>query len=208
MRSTALAELDWVRITTEYTPPRTDGHTMVFDIDNSLIVMFGGVQVKDRAQPIYSYDGVNWLSVPSSGEWPSWRSHFGMAYDASRNVVVVFGGFQGSSDYLGDTWEWDGEQWEQKFPEHSPEDRDHHSMAYCESIDHIYMFGGFTDSLEFSDELWIWDGFDWTDVTPVSGPSPRGGTPIIYDSQRDRIVFFGGTEMAIPHFTTHGNGMG
>jgi len=96
--TSALAELDWVRVTTEYTPPKTDGHQMIFDSANSLTVMFGGVQVKTRAQPLYFYDSANWSRVSSSGNWPPSRSHFGMAYDASRNVVVVFGGFQGGFD--------------------------------------------------------------------------------------------------------------
>ena len=167
---------------------------MIFNIEDSLIVMFGGVQVKDRAQPLYIYEGINWQRVPSSGDWPVWRSHFGMAYDASRNVVVVFGGFQGGSDYLGDTWEWDGSQWEEKFPEQNPTDRYGVAMTYEESTNLVYLFGGSTESFQSSDELWIWDGVNWIDISPDTGPSARLSARMVDDSDRNKIVLFGGTD--------------
>ncbi len=146
--SSALAELDWVRAITDYTPPRKDGHNIVYDTSNQISIMFGGYAYKDKSPPLYEYDGTDWIVIEASEGWPPARAHFGMAYDASRNVVVVFGGFQGGFDYLGDTWEWDGTQWEEKFPEHSPEDHEVIlSMTYCESLDAIYLFGGYTESL-------------------------------------------------------------
>ncbi len=96
--------------------------------------MLSALMQVDRDQPLHIYDGIDWAQIQPSGNWPPSRIHFGMAYDASRNVVVVFGGFQGGFDYLGDTWEWDGTQWEEKFPEHSPEDTVGHFMTYCDSL--------------------------------------------------------------------------
>jgi len=41
-----------------------------------------------------------------------------MAYDSARDRVVLFGGtaVEGGSDvyYYGETWEWDGQAWEQR----------------------------------------------------------------------------------------------
>ncbi|MCD4654744.1 hypothetical protein K8T06_12530 [bacterium] len=187
------AELDWVRITTEYTPPHIDGHKMVYNIQNQECISFGWYS-RNEDVPMYSYDGCNWYQIQPSGDWPSPRSHFGMAYDSSRNVVVVFGGFQGSFDYLGDTWEWDGTQWEEKFPVDSPTDRTGISMTYSVSMERIILFGGYTESDEVTNELWIWDGFEWVDATPSSGPSPRSASRIACDSAREKLVLFGGTE--------------
>jgi len=190
----ARAELDWVRVTTEYAPPRTDGHQMIFNTHDGIAIMFGGIQVDNRAQPLYFYDGLNWEKLPSSGDWPSWRSNFGMAYDASRDVVVVFGGFQGGFDYLGDTWEWDGTQWEEKQPVDSPVDRIRHSMTYHGQLEKVVLFGGYTENLEPTNELWIWDGINWEEITPRDSPVPRFASPIVYDNFRNIIALFGGTE--------------
>ena len=41
---------------------------------------------------------------------PSPRYDAGMAYDAARGQVVLFGG-QDAFSFFGDTWTWDGAAW-------------------------------------------------------------------------------------------------
>ncbi|MCD4653708.1 hypothetical protein K8T06_07200 [bacterium] len=188
--SSVNAELDWVRISTEYIPERIDGHQMVYDIKNEIILMFGWFY-DDR---MYSYNGYDWQPIfPAGQDWPGPRSHFGMAYDSDREVVVIFGGFRGGFDYLGDTWEWDGTQWEEKFPVHSPLDRTGLKMTYADFLGKAMLFGGYTENSEVTNELWSWDGVDWV-LESTSGPSPRTSLAISCDSFRNKIVLFGGTD--------------
>ena len=50
---------------------------------------------------------------------PPGQSHPVMAYDATRQVVVLFGGMSGSRA----TWEWDNTRWTLKNPTESPSAR-------------------------------------------------------------------------------------
>jgi hypothetical protein len=45
-----------------------------------------------------------------------------MAYDLGRQRVVLFGGWNGTSN-VSDTWEWDGSNWTRRSPAASPSAR-------------------------------------------------------------------------------------
>ena len=168
---------------------------MVFDPSNRITFLYGGVSFPNyRANPIYLYDGDDWLAMTPESSWPQMsRSNFGMAYDCVRNIVVIFGGFETGFDYLGDTWEWDGENWVEKLPEHHPFDRVAVAMVYAEHLNVSLLFGGIEEGNIFKNDTWSWDGNDWVEIETDHAPSPRG-TNMVYDDQRNRIVLFGGTE--------------
>lgn len=57
----------------------------------------------------------NWIELQSPNA-PFSRYRAALAYDQSRQQVVIFGGYGMSSDasgYLSDTWVWDGKDWTQ-----------------------------------------------------------------------------------------------
>ena len=70
-----------------------------------------------------------------------------MVYDSSRNRVVLFGGWDGTSD-LNDTWEmtWNGSNvtWTQvnSGASNSPSVRGWHAMVYDSSRNRVVLFGG------------------------------------------------------------------
>src|SRR2546422_7133759 len=94
----------------------------------------------------------------------------GMAYDAARGQVVLFGGCC-AGDLLGDTWTWDGIDWTQRTPAHAPSAR-FATMAYDAARGQVVLFGGLYNGTSF-DDTWTWDGTDWTQRTPAHAPSAR-----------------------------------
>src|SRR5687767_2998146 len=62
------------------------------------------------------------------------RSEHAMVYDAQRERIVLFGGYDGanfSPGYLrGDTWEMIGDTWAQRAPANSPPPRYEHAMVF------------------------------------------------------------------------------
>jgi hypothetical protein len=99
----------------------------------------------------------------------------GMAYDSARGQVVLFGGDAGGT-FLGDTWTWDGTDWMQQAPAHSPLPRVGTGMAYDAVAAQMVLFGGDYIGTYLGD-TWTWDGTDWTQhpagsiaLTPQSGP--------------------------------------
>jgi hypothetical protein len=82
-----------------------------------------------------------------------------MAYDTARTETALFGGYDGS--FLGDTWTWDGSDWTERTPAHSPPARGYPGMAYAAAPGQVVLFGGGSDSGKL-DDTWIWAGSDWT----------------------------------------------
>ncbi len=106
-------------------------HAMAYDAARGVTVLFGGYDGADFlgdtwtwngvqwAQVTWAWDGVRWARVAAEGEGgPSARRGHAMAYDAAREVIVLFGG-RGVDGLLGDTWWWDGERWTEVTKERS-----------------------------------------------------------------------------------------
>jgi hypothetical protein len=94
------------------------------------------------------------LRAPATSPPP--RSSASIAYDSSRQRVVLFGGYDGASanNYLGDTWEWDGNSWTQRMPTTSPPPRSEHALAYDAVRQRLVLFGGLGGSGIYFADTW------------------------------------------------------
>ncbi len=122
-----------------------------------------------------------------------------MVYDAKSTHMILFGGLTAVDSgtkkayRLGDTWEWTGGRWIQRFPLHSPPARASHAMIYDASRDQIILFGGRSDSADLSD-TWIYKRNDWTLLETPNSPPARSFAAAAFDPLRDRMIMFGGTQ--------------
>ncbi len=121
---------------------------------------------------------------------PPGRYAHGLAYDAARGQMVMFGGGDANTAF-SDTWVWDGVNWALKFPATSPPATSSYAMAYDAARQQVLMFGGAVGGTIVAN-TWVWDGINWTQKFPISSPSPRLHAGIAYDSTRQQIVLFGG----------------
>jgi hypothetical protein len=71
---------------------------------------------------------------------PTGRIDAGMAYDATRHQVVLFGG-AGKAAILNDTWVWNGELWTQ-LEDIGPSARSNHALAFDSIRERVVLFGG------------------------------------------------------------------
>lgn len=110
-----------------------------------------------------------------------------MAYDSTRQRVVLFGGYY----YLSDTWEWDGTNWAEKTSATVPPARWDHAMAYDATRQKIVMHGGIGNASSSTD-TWEWDGTLWVQKILAPAPSARYDHTMAYDANRQKIVLFGG----------------
>ena len=114
-----------------------------------------------------------------------------MAYDAAREVTVLFGGSQFSNRWNDDTWEWNGTAWTQRLVT-GPAPRFAHEMTYDAARGVTVLFGGELRRLPgHADDTWEWNGVAWTQRA-LAGPSPRSSHAIAHDTARDETVLFGG----------------
>lgn len=100
---------------------------------------------------------------------PPGRALSQMAYDASQQKIVLFGG-DGLDRHYADTWVYDctTRKWEQRFPSRSPSPRAGHALVYLPKSQkvlllggfglgngHSYMYGDVYRSIPF--EMWVYD---------------------------------------------------
>lgn len=117
-----------------------------------------------------------------------------LAPDPVRKRVVLFGGTIDArvpERALSDqTWEWDGERWEQRLPPSAPSARSNHAMAWDGDHNRIVLFGGISDSGALND-TWELDGITWSKRTPLTVPPAVQNPTLGWDPSRHRIVLFG-----------------
>src|SRR5262249_28154049 len=121
------------------------------------------------------------------------RQWHGMGYDPGRQRVVLFGGQAATStNYLNDTWEWDGINWTQVVTAHSPppapsSSGSQASLVFDRTRNRLTSF-----SADPAGAVWESDGVDWSVVVPASAPSVRYMSAVVDDPPRGNLVLFGG----------------
>jgi hypothetical protein len=151
------------------------------------VVLFGGDSFQGlRLSDTWEWNGENWTQVDDIG--PSARAETAMAYDATRQKVVLFGG-TGGAGVLDDTWEWNGEDWTQS-ADSGPAGRTGHTMVFDSHRNRVLLFGGDANETLLND-TWEWDGSEWVQLEDI-GPGPRSGHAMAFDMGRNRAVLFGG----------------
>ncbi len=153
-------------------------------------------------------------AVSQGGIQPSWSpipqlelrgEGWEIAYDVTRERVVLFGGLAGLINpygnppnwtYFDNTWEWDGTRWSLKKPAHRPPARAGHAMFYCPVRRKILLFGGVrvvNRTIQLFNDMWEWDGQDWRQLNPPTVPRTRSYMALATDMLRSRVVLFGGS---------------
>ncbi|HYE03618.1 MAG TPA: kelch repeat-containing protein [Phycisphaerales bacterium] len=128
-----------------------------------------------------------WL-IAAPANAPSPRSAHGMAYDAGRNVVVLFGGI-GPTGPVGDTWEYDGSTWVLRATS-GPPARPGHAMVY-DSARALTVVLATPAQDDVPAQTWEWNGVTWT-FQNIASPPGRHSHAMAFDSVRNRVVLFGG----------------
>jgi hypothetical protein len=109
----------WRRISGP-SPPARYAHAMAFDSRCNIIVMYGGAQMTADRQTVHledmwQWDGRRWTEIKLTGRTPGKRYSPAMAFDPSRNRIVLSGGLEvkgrGEFTAFDDVWEWDGSRW-------------------------------------------------------------------------------------------------
>ena len=132
----------------------------------------------------------DWFEL-SPKESPPARSYIAMTYDPVSGKIIAFGGFDGTN-YLNDTWGFDGTTWVQIVTQSSPPARTAAEMTYDSVIQKVVLFGGYDGTNRLGD-TWLWDGstLQWTEATPDHRPTPVTG-PMLFPDPNGRADLFGG----------------
>ena len=206
----------WQKIQTTRAPSARRGHAMAYSAEAQKTVLFGGFSKRGFFGHLnqddvvlgdtWLWDGATWENVTADGDPPARGGHC-MAYDSERNVVVMFGGYDGTQA-LSDTWVWNG-SWDGPLePENSPTARRECGMVYDLTQGYTLLFGGVLPDARYPDdestwtyygETWSWNGTNWSMISQADGLR-MAAVGFAHDSAQRVSVMFGGLDES-----TYGN---
>ena len=88
---------------------------MAFDRRRGTLVVFGGQRGTTAFGDTWIWDGMAWSEIPATAASPGKRGSHVMAWDPTREQVVMSGGgyYDGKvSHYHDDLWAWTGQAWQ------------------------------------------------------------------------------------------------
>ncbi len=193
----------WTQLNPSSRPSARAGHSMVFDTNRNVAVLFGGENLTpcgfcfQQYNDTWEWDGNNWAERTPSTK-PGHRVRHAMAWDSQRGVTVLFGGTVPTGDPFDydefrDTWEWNGVDWLQTANSPLEFRRQQHAMAFDNRRGKVVMFGGTReDPQTLGDDTDEYSGpAGWRSLF-ASGPPPRARHAMVYDSVHGKMVLFGG----------------
>ncbi|MFW9796322.1 MAG: kelch repeat-containing protein [Candidatus Thorarchaeota archaeon] len=192
----------WTNMSPSTGPSKRCLMNMVYDEESDIIILFGGVARSDSG-PVKIF-GDTWTYDVNTNVWtnvtpatsPSKRLVYGMTYDSNSDLVILFGGYDGT-DNLNDLWTFDynSNTWTEMSPPTSPEPRNAAAITYDEESDLCVLFGGYTFTYPYElADTWVYNvsADTWTEMSPSSHPSKRSEMQAVYNPYVDRVIMFGG----------------
>ncbi|TMQ57131.1 MAG: T9SS type A sorting domain-containing protein [Candidatus Eisenbacteria bacterium] len=180
----------WVPVPTSgSSPPGGYGMASVYEPVRDRMIIFGG-STSDAYlgahNDVWALDlhpvTPNWHKLAPASTLPRGRRTMASIYDPLRDRVVLFGGYDATSDnlssFLNDTWELSFRgslQWTQLAPAGSvPVGRDAMSAAYDPVGDRMVVYGGWSGATMLGDTWFLnWGGQGQaSSVTPSSSADP------------------------------------
>ncbi|HEX3746262.1 MAG TPA: putative Ig domain-containing protein [Bryobacteraceae bacterium] len=177
---------NWTNLNPGSPPSARDSYSLAFDAAHGVSVLYGGTGLGDTWT--FQFPST-WTQKATSG--PLAQSGAGMAWMASQNNMVLFGGLINATNQA-QTWVWDGSTWTQKSPSLAPTARSFAGMAPDSAHNTVLLYGG-TSGSGFANALqdtWTWDGTGWTHQPTATFPAPAFA-PALADGPTGPVLFGG-----------------
>ncbi|HEV8658059.1 MAG TPA: kelch repeat-containing protein [Thermoanaerobaculia bacterium] len=183
----------WQKITADNTPSCGTPFA-AFDTDRSKLVAVCNDGTTSE------WDGTAWKAFSDLKTKPSFRRFSAMVYDQSLKKTVLYGGYD-DSNYVDNTWLWDGTQWSEQKKKAAPA-RGLTAMWFDPVLHKTVLFGGIgrphpQDRLQRYVDMWSLDSNGWTEVKPSTLPTTRYGAQVAVDPRTGHAILFGGLRLDI-----------
>ena len=166
--------------------------SIVFDSACRQLLAFGGSigQGNNLSNATWSWKDGHWTHLMPAHSPPA-RTRGALAFDAKRNVSVLYGGQldlnRNPPVAAVDTWIWNGADWHEGRPAHRP-DLLLPIATYDASREQVVIVGWDTASHGFA--TWSWNGEDWQPLMTLPASAAQAG--LVYDPRTRSVLLFGG----------------
>jgi hypothetical protein len=172
-------------------------HTVFYDSVRQRVMVTGGAANDARRNStflndLWSFDGVRWTALPSSGEK---MSGIRVAQDA-RGRIWSFGGYTDST--IADVRVLENDRW-RRAGAHPSLTLAEAGFVFDAARGKFVMFGG--SGRRPNGEVWEFDGAAWTRHA-ASAPPARFMHAMVYDAKRRKTVVFGGMGVRVGNADT------
>jgi hypothetical protein len=174
----------WTKLAPTNSPAKTCRHAMAAKKAAQEIVMYGGATLPKGpwgySAKMWTWDGSNWSQATTkNAPYTTGVISHPMVWDALRERLVVFGGYNGSEK--GDTYEFHGDTWTKRTFTTDPVARSGGSMGYVPAANKSFLFGGYAGpSLKQQGDTWEYQTNAVATVkTSGTGCAGAGGIPTI-----------------------------
>jgi N-acetylneuraminic acid mutarotase len=163
----------WTQLAAPGPAPRARiRHSAVWDAVAGEMLIFGGyVDTDGYTSELWGYrpEERRWVARTPEGMAPAGRSRHSAIWDAVGGRMLVFGGYIGGVDYLGDLWAYESGRnaWTQLTPTPMPLPRADHMAVWEPTAREMLVYGG--GAGDPSAELWSY--------RPPVGVQPAPATP-------------------------------
>src|SRR5262245_50977907 len=155
----------WTQLAPSGTPPTArHAHSAIHDSSRDRMVVFGGFDsfglLRSDVRALSLTGSPAWTNLSPAGAPPSPRRAHAALYDALRDRMVVFGGYDGSAPnpYRNDVWALSlagSPTWSPLIPSGTPPGiRSDHSLLYDLVRDRMVVFGGTAGAAPFFNDVW------------------------------------------------------
>lgn len=189
-----LTENEWHALSPSANPPPRHGHRVIYDGQEDLMMLFGGLSDGAALNDTWLYSLANntWWNVSTAN--PSGRFGHSLVYDSLNDRAILFGGSDGNQ-ILNDTWAFDflTRHWAELSTGLAPLPRLNHSMAFDPLSGEALLFGGKNDTEALGDTWTLNVSADmWEKKNPSTSPPARFSHSIAVNRSTSRAVLFGG----------------
>lgn len=190
----------WTQLFPESSPtPRCKGGCS-YDMESDLFIFYGGFgndSVNMDETWTFDYDENTWTNRTKETA-PEPRMRCPMIYDESSDHTILFGGWLGGTDVLGDTWAYDANThtWENMDPSVSPVARARYGRAYLPKDEVVMITHGWAGEDGDKNDTWTYD-YDtntWTEMDIQGEPmEKRHCFQMSLDTESGLFVVYGGS---------------
>jgi len=175
----------WTQMQPASSPAARAGHGMTYDPLSGRTLVFGGSSAIASLRDTWLWDGTQWAQAATVAT-PPWQNRPRLAFDASRQVVVMSSG-------LGTTWEWNGSNWFANAASSTAPGANGGAMTYDEARQRIVWYGGCdANGNELPIGVLDFDGIRWTSRATAVNPPLRYWQAMAFDPVSQQIVSFAG----------------
>ena len=177
----------WTQLQPATAPPARIGTTLAYDPATKQLLMFGGLGTSGTTNvalnDTWDWSGTNWVKL-SPVTNPSARSDAAMAYDSTRQDVILSGGATLTGTAVSDTWEWSGSNWVRQSPAASLSPaRSGATLVDDPPEGELLLFGGVQTSHATLGDTWA-----WTPLNVQTGSLPAGAVGSRYSATLQAVA--------------------